>query len=164
MTLETRRAGPALRMKINGITTGKVDRNTRRKTPTAPTPIVLAQTGSLGRLGQLLQTLVHRFEFGWRQDARDHRWQRFRYDALRFFWIGRFAHGAKRYQSLPLFCQTTHQIQDSVNDSPGQIASQRANEHRAHIIAPRLGHAERAGEGKDHDQAEEDFGNTINRI
>src|SRR5437899_1290356 len=39
MALETRKAGPALGMKMNGITTGNVDRNTNRKTPSAPVKV-----------------------------------------------------------------------------------------------------------------------------
>jgi hypothetical protein len=36
MALETRRAGPALRMTMNGIATGNVETKTNRKTPSAP--------------------------------------------------------------------------------------------------------------------------------
>src|SRR5438874_9525407 len=112
----------------------------------------------MGWLGQLFQPLIQRFHFDWLQNGRDHRWQRVRYEALRFFWISGFAHGAKREQSPALFRQAAHQIQHSVNDSPSQIASQRTNKHRAHLTPSRLGDTERAGESKDHDQAKKDFG------
>ena len=94
--METRRAGPALLHENKRNHHRESGHEHEEKNPDGTTPIILAETGSLERLGQLLQTLVHRCKFGWRQDARDHRWQRFRYDTLRFFWIGRFAHGAKR--------------------------------------------------------------------
>ena len=127
-------------------------------------PIVLAQPRSFWRLGQLLQPLVHRFEFGWFQDACDYRRQRVCYEAVCFLWIGGLAYGAKREQPPPLFRQAAHQIQHSVDDSPSEIASQRTNEHRAHLTPPGLGHTERAGEREDHDQAEEDFGDAVNRF
>ena len=38
MALETRKAGTGSRMTMNGMTTGNVERNTRRKTPRAPRP------------------------------------------------------------------------------------------------------------------------------
>src|SRR5205814_5592340 len=68
-------------------------------------PIVLAQPHVIGWLGQLFQPLIQRFHFDWLQNGRDHRWQRVRYEALRFFWISGSAHGAKREQSPAFFRQ-----------------------------------------------------------
>src|SRR6266403_1951598 len=59
-------------------------------------PIILAQPRVIGWFGQLFQALIQRFHFDWLQNGRDHRWQRVRYEALRFFWISGFTYGAKR--------------------------------------------------------------------
>ena len=96
MALETRRAGPTFCMKMNGITTGNVERKTSRNTPSAPSQSSLLQARACGRLGQLLQPQAHRFEFRRLQDGRDHRRQRVRDEALRLLRIGGLAHGAER--------------------------------------------------------------------
>ena len=58
----------------------------------------------------------------------------------------------------------SHQIQNRVDDAPGQVASQRADEHHAHVVAPRLGDAERAGVRQHHYQPEQHFRRAIDRI
>ena len=70
----------------------------------------------------------------------------------------------KVIRSAALLGQAAHEIQHAVNDAPGQIAAQRADEHRADFVAARLGDAERAGEGEDHDQAEEHLGDAVVRF
>jgi hypothetical protein len=80
-------------MKINGITTGKWTRR-RGENPDGTTPIVLLN--GLARAARAVASDARAsLQFGWRQDARDHRWQRFRYDALRSF-DRSLAHRAKR--------------------------------------------------------------------
>src|SRR5712664_2869231 len=71
---------------------------------------------------------------------------------------------SKDNQFAPFLCEAAHPIKHSVNKSPIHIAAQRTNKHRADALATCFRHTERAGESKDHDQTEEDFGDTINRI
>ena len=82
MALDTRRAGPTLRMKMNGITTGNVESEHEEKHADGAQPVVLAQARALRRLGQLHQPLAHRFQFRRLQDRRDHRRQRVGDEAL----------------------------------------------------------------------------------
>src|SRR5437867_3651548 len=163
-TLETRRAGPALRMKMNGITTGKVEKNTRRKTPMAPNQSSMCRRARSGGSGSCFnRSCIVSSSAGCRMDAitggnvpADEPSGLLRIDG--------FAHSVKREQSSSLFREAAHQIKHSVNNSPRQIAAQRTNKHRADALATCFRHTERPSESKDHDQTEEDFGDTINRI
>ena len=78
--------------------------------------------------------------------------------------IGGLAHGQVGHEALALFGKAAHQIQHRVDDAPGQVAAERADEHRANIVAAGLGDAEGAGEREDHDQPEEDFGDALDRV
>ena len=92
----------------------------------------------------------------WRQSVRN--------QALGLLRVGGSANGLKRHQVAAFVGQARHQIQDTVNNTPGQVASERANEHRSNILATRLCDAERTGESEDHDQSKEDFGNALVRV
>ena len=108
--------------------------------------------------------LAHRFQFGRFQDRRDHRRQRVRDDALGLVRIGGPAHGQVRHEVLALAGEAAHQIQHRIDDPPGHVAPERADEHGANIIAAGVGDAQRPGEREDHDQSEEDFRDAINRV
>ena len=54
MALETRRAGPTLCMKMNGITTGNVDTNTMRNTPMDPSHSSLLRRARSGGSGSCI--------------------------------------------------------------------------------------------------------------
>ena len=70
MALETRRAGPALCMKMNGITTGNVDRNTSRKTPPAPSQSSLRRRARSGGSGSCFnRSRIASSSAGCRMDA-----------------------------------------------------------------------------------------------
>ena len=151
-------------MKMNGIATGNVVRNTHRNTPSAPSQSSLRKPRAGRRLGQLNQRLAHGLEFRGAERGGDHRRQRVGNEAVRLLRGGGLAHGPQRADAAPLFAQAAHEIQDAVNDAPGQVAAERADEHGADIVAARLGDTERAGEGEDHDQAKEHFGDALVRF
>ncbi len=129
-----------------------------------PQPIVLTEPGMQGRLGQLTQLLPHHLEFGFRQDGRQHRRQGIGNDAMRRGSVGGLAHGTQRDEAVPLLAEAGHQIEDRINDSPGQIAAQRSDQHLADFAAAGVGDAERAGEGEHHDQPEQDFRDALHRF
>ena len=79
-------------------------------------------------------------------------------------WVARLAHRLKHGEVGAPFGQAAHEIQNRVDDAPGQVAAQRADEHRAQIAAARLGDAQRAGEGEHHNQPEQHLRHTINRF
>ena len=118
-------------------------------------PVVFRQPRLRGRLGELRQTRLQRFELRRLQDAGNHWGQRFRDETLALSRIPGLANGPERRQVAALFGAATHDIEDGVDDAPRQVASERADEHRAHVVAARLGDAERAGEGEHHDQPEQ---------
>ena len=62
----------------------------------------------------------------------------YRWRTVRSMSIGLKPHGANSEESPRLIRQATHKIQNPVNDAPGQIAAERAEEHRAHTFAPCL--------------------------
>ncbi len=74
------------------------------------------------------------------------------------------AHRLEGDESSSFFGEAAHQIQHRIDDAPGDVAPERADQHRAHIFAAGLGDAERAGERQDHDQSEEHFGDAIDRV
>ena len=142
IALDTRRAGPTFCMKMNGITTGNVESEHEKKHADGTQPIVLAQVRAFRRLGQLHQPSAHRFQFRRLQDRRDHRRQRVCDEALGLVRIGGLAHGQVGHEALALFGEAAHQIQHRIDDAPGHVAPERADEHRANIIAAGLGDAE----------------------
>jgi len=78
-------------------------------------------------------------------------------------WLRGFADGLQNHESSALLGHAAHKIEHRINDSPDQVASEGAHQHGVHIIGPRRGHSKRAGEGGDHDQAEEHFGDALAR-
>ena len=76
-------------------------------------------------------------------------------------WVGGLAHGQVGHEVLASVCQATHQIQHRIDDAPGHIAPERADEHGANVIAAGVGDAQRPRERKDHDQPEEDLRDAI---
>ena len=105
-------------------------------------PLVLAQARAFRRLGQLHQPSAHRFQFRRLQDRRDHRRQRVGDEALGLLRIGGLAHGQVGHEALALVGEAAHQIQHRIDDAPGHVAPERADEHRANIIAAGLGDAQ----------------------
>ena len=68
------------------------------------------------------------------------------------------ARTARRSQAAALLGQAAHQVQHAVDDAPGEVAAECADEHRADVLPPGLRDAERSGEGQHHDQAEQHLG------
>jgi hypothetical protein len=52
--------------------------------------------------------------------------------------IAGFAHSAASHQVADLSREAVHKIQDAVNDTSGDVAPQRADGHRAHVVVARL--------------------------
>ena len=164
IALDARRAGPTSCMKMNGIATGNVERNTRTNTPSAPSHSSLPRRARCRRLGQLHQPLPHRLELRRFEDRCDQRRQRVGDATLCRLRIGGSAHRVQRDEAAALFGEAAHQVQHRVDDAPGDVAPERADQHGADIFAAGLGDAERAGEREDHDQPEEHLGNAVDRI
>ena len=164
MALETRKAGTGSRMTMNGMTTGNVERNTQEKDAQGAPPVVPAQPRVPARLGQLLQPQPHRLELRRLQHGRDHRRQRLREEALRPLGIAGLAHGPEGRETPLLLGQAAHEIEDRVDEAPGQVAAQGAHEHGANVLAARPDDAQRAREGEDHDQPEQHLGQAVDRV
>jgi len=127
-------------MKMNGITTGNVDRNTSRNTRQCSQPFVLCQPCLFGRLRQVFQTLAHGFEFRRLENGGDHRRQGMGDEPLGLSAVSGSAHGAQGKQTFAFLRQAAHQVQHAVNDAPGQIASRAAPMSIVRTSsAPRLG-------------------------
>src|SRR5208283_5428085 len=58
-----------------------------------------------------------------------------------------------RDHAVPFLVEAGHHLKASINDSPGQIAAEGAEQHLADSEAACPGDAERAGESEDHDQS-----------
>jgi hypothetical protein len=95
------------------------------------------------------------------EDRRNRRRQRVRNQSTRTRGIARAANGAVERQVAPALAECTHQIQHAIDDAPRDVAPERADEHRADVLAAGLGRAERAREREHHDQAEEHFGDAF---
>ena len=101
MALETRKAGPTLLKKRNGITTGNVDRKTIRKTPTAPSQSFLLSRARSGGLGSCFSRWWIISKFRRLQDGRDQWRQRVRDLAVGLFRIGGLVHRLERRSAFP---------------------------------------------------------------
>jgi hypothetical protein len=71
---------------------------------------------------------------------------------------------AQEDRVVAAFGEATDEVKRGVNNTPCEIACDRTEEHRAHFLLPCTGHADRAGEGEHHDEAEGDLGEALNRI
>ena len=164
MALETRSAGRSSSMNRNGMMTGMVERNTSRQMPRAPSHSSFVRPGRCREFGKLDQPLPHRFQFVARQHGNERRGQGVRQRAPAGIGIAGLPDRAQFQEVASSLAEAAHQIQPGVDDAPGQIAAERAQDHGFDLGAPCGDHAERAGAGQDHDQAEQDLGNPIDRI
>src|SRR4029078_3712809 len=62
---------------------------------------------------------------------------------------------------MTAFTERCSQVHERVNDPPCQVAAESAYQHFADVSASGLGHAQRTREGEHHDQAEPDFGGSL---
>ena len=60
--------------------------------------------------------------------------------------------------------EAAHQIETRVDDTPGQIAAKRSQDHGLDVRAPRGSHAERARAGQNHDQPEQNLRNPVDGV
>ncbi len=74
------------------------------------------------------------------------------------------AHRIDREEIMTALGQRAHEEHDSVHESPGDVAPDHPDEKLANVLSTGGGRAERAREGERHDQPEEDFGDTRDRI
>jgi hypothetical protein len=63
--------------------------------------------------------------------------------------------------ALPLLTETGHKVKDRVDHTPGQIATDRGEKHSVNVFAFRCGNTERTSHGENHDQPEENLGDSI---
>jgi hypothetical protein len=61
-------------------------------------------------------------------------------------------------------CEAGDEVKRRVDDAPRKVATDRADEHRAHVFRAGLGDADRTREREHHDQPEDNFGETFERI
>ena len=151
-------------MKRNGSATGSVMTNTQRKTARAPSHSCLPSVGYAGgggnctsfwRIGSYSAGPSVSAISGGSTDAM----------AVCPSSVAAAAMQApQRADGVPLFAEATHEVEDAVDDAPGDVASQGTDEHRAHIVATGLGDAEGAGEREHHDEAEERLSNALVRL
>ena len=96
MALETRKAGTASLMAMNGITTGNVDRNTSRNTPSGAPPVVSSSSRArTGGSGSCFSRACMASSSAGCSNGRDHRRQGIREEPPRTLGIGGLAHGAE---------------------------------------------------------------------
>jgi hypothetical protein len=78
--------------------------------------------------------------------------------------IGGCTHSPQLRGAAPPLVETSHEKHAGVDDSPGQIAAKRAEEHGPNLDCV-CGHdAERQSEGKRHYQAEQDLRDPVHRF
>ncbi len=151
-------------MKVNGIATGRVMTNTQRNTASAPSHSLLPRCACDRRRGQFNELPPQDFVIRGIQRGRHHGRQRVGDDAMRLLGPGGLVQRPKRVYAASLFTEATHEVQDAIDDAPRGVAAERADEHRAHVIATGIRHAEGAGEGEHHDQAKERFRDALTRL
>jgi hypothetical protein len=141
--LESLSAGTGSESKTKGRITGSVERNTRQKTPAAPSPIVAVQAWSDGWLWQRAQTRVEARKVAWRKDGDNALRQPLRNRLPRFFGVANAAHRSEGIVFAATRGEAVHEIHNGINDAPGEVAAQRPDEHFAHIRLARAAHAQR---------------------
>ena len=62
------------------------------------------------------------------------------------------------------FGDRAHEIHHRIRESPGEVAAERGDHHRAHLLAPGRRHAERPDERHRHQQAEDHLRDALDRI
>ena len=136
MALETRRAGAGVLHEDERNRQGERGQEHQQKNANCTAPVVLVATCVLRRLGQLLQALVHVSSSPCCKDeaTTDGRASAIRRRAFPGSVALRTARNAS--EAFAFFGQAAHQVENRVNDSPCEIASQCANQHRATSSRP----------------------------
>ena len=151
-------------MNRNGMTTGMVERNTSRQIPRRPAIRLLSGRARCRDSGSLVS--LCRIDSSSSRDSTETSGAG-RASAKRApagFGIAGLPDRAQFQEAASPLSEAAHQIKPGVDDAPGQVAAQRAQDHGFDVGAPRGDHAERARAGQHHDQAEQNFGNPIDRI
>src|SRR5436190_3907817 len=60
--------------------------------------------------------------------------------------------------------EATHQVEAAIDDPPCEIASERADDHGCYLGPAGVDHAQCVGRDDDHDQAEQNLGNPVDRV
>ena len=164
MVFDTRRAGPGLAHHDERDHDRKRREEHQQEHAERSEPVVPLQVPLRRRLRQLPQPLVQLAKLLGPQHAGDHGRQRPGNEQPGLCRVGGRADRPERREVSAQLAQAPHQVQDAVDDSPRDVASQRADQHRANVFASGFGHAERPGEGQHHDQAEQDLGQPLDRL
>ena len=164
IALDTRRAGPALCMNMNGITTGNVETNTIRNTPIAPSQSSLPRCARCGGSGSCINRWrIVSSSAGSRIDATTggnasamRRWA----------CCGSVALRTARYVMRPRPFSARQPIRYNIASMMPQamLHPSAPMSIDANIVAAGLGDAQRTGEREHHDQAEQDFGDALDRL
>jgi hypothetical protein len=124
-------------------------------------PVAPGEGRASGRFRQLGELFADRIVFRGIERIGHDRWKRVGNDLMSRLWSRRLPKGAPQADRPASFAKAAHEVEQGVDNAPGDIATDGGDEHCPHILAPCFGHAEGTGEGKDHDQAEEDLGNAV---
>src|SRR5260221_7868891 len=107
-------------------------------------PLFLAHSRSRGRLGELNQFLSDGFVLRRSEGGRHHRWQRGGNHPVHILRSRGLSQGSQRADAASLLPEATYQVEDAINDSPGDVAAERTDEHRPNVSPILLSNAERA--------------------
>ena len=149
---------------MNGTITGSVERKTRKKTADGPAPILAGKPWPFGGFRQLLEVLPDAIEVRGLQRLGDDGRQGVGDELLPRRRSGCTPHLAQDRGVVTPLGEASDEIEGRVDNAPGEIAPERTDEHRAHIVAAHFGDTDRAGERKHHDERENDLGEAFERI
>ncbi|MNF38638.1 hypothetical protein D3C84_195930 [compost metagenome] len=91
-------------------------------------------------------------------------WQHLRNERLTGRGVRAIAQGHVQLDPARALDQCAQQVHDRIGQSPGEIAAERGNHHRAFGGLVCRGHADGAGERHGHQQAEDHLGNALDRV
>ena len=124
-------------------------------------PVARCQSDTGGRVRQRHHPLAQVLHLGWLEHRRNDGWQGLPDDRVGGLGCRRVAHGAEGAQVLATLRTHFEEIEDGVDDAPGEVASQGGEEHGPHVVPASIGHPKGAGDGEGHDEAEQDLGDPL---
>jgi hypothetical protein len=84
--------------------------------------------------------------------------------AMRQCRLGGMAHGMRESGLAAADHQIAQHVHHAIDKAPGNVAADGSDQHAAHLVAAAVQHAQRAGEGQHHEQAEQHLGDAVDRV